>query len=73
LNNAITITGEAYEDIAKMYEDQPKNDWEPLGDVMYDYKGILAGWPGILQIHSVSQDKVQNVSNKIKKVQFLIF
>ncbi len=56
-----------------MYEDQPKNDWEPLGDVMYDYKGILAGWPGILQIHSVSQDKVQNVSNKIKKVQFLIF
>jgi len=36
-----------------MYEDQPKNDWEPLGDVMYDYKGLLAGWPGILQIHSV--------------------
>ena len=54
LTNAITITGEAYEDIGKMYDDQPKNDWEPLGDTMHDYKGILAGWPGILQIHSVS-------------------
>ena len=54
LTNAITITGEAYEDIGKMYEDQPKNDWEPLGDTMHDYKGMLAGWPGILQIHSVS-------------------
>ena len=53
LTNAITITGEAYEDIAKMYDDQPKNDWEPLGDTMHDFKGILAGWPGILQIHSV--------------------
>jgi predicted Zn-dependent peptidase len=38
----------------RMYDDQPKNDWEPLGDTMHDFKGILAGWPGIIQIHSVS-------------------
>ena len=53
LTNAITCTGEAYEDIGKMYEDQPRNDWEPLGDVMHDYRGLLMGWPGILQIHAV--------------------
>jgi len=52
LTNAITCTGEAYEDIGKMYEDQPRNDWEPLGDVMHDYRGLLMGWPGILQIHA---------------------
>ena len=59
LTNAITITGEAYEDIAKMYDDQPKNDWEPLGDTMHDFKGILAGWPGIIQIHSVRSFELQ--------------
>lgn len=54
LTNAITCTGEAYEEIGKMYEDQPRNDWEHLGDMMHDYRGTLAGWPGILQIHAVS-------------------
>ena len=57
LTNAIICTGEAYEDIAKIYDDQPRNDWEPLGDMMHDYKGTLAGWPGVLQIHAVSQVK----------------
>ena len=47
-------TGETYEDIAKMWDDQPRNDWEHLGDMMHDYRGMLAGWPGILQVHAVS-------------------
>ena len=54
LTNAITVTGEAYEDIGKMFEDQPRHDWDRLGDVMHDYRGLLSGWPGILQVHSVS-------------------
>ena len=54
LTNAIICTGEAYEDVGKMFDDQPRNDWEPLGDMMHDYKGMLSGWPGILQIHAVS-------------------
>ncbi len=53
LTNAITCTGEAYEEIGKMFDDQPRNDWEPLGDIMHDYRGLLGGWPGILQIHAV--------------------
>ena len=54
LTNAIVCTGETYEDIAKMFDDQPRNDWEHLGDMMHDYRGMLAGWPGILQVHAVS-------------------
>ena len=54
LTNAITVTGEAYEDIGKMFEDQPRHDWDRLGDIMHDYRGLLSGWPGILQVHSVS-------------------
>ena len=55
LTNAVTCTGEAYEEIAKLVDDQPRNDWEHLGDTMHDYRGMLAGWPGILQIHSVTK------------------
>ena len=54
MTNAVTCTGEAYEEIAKLVDDQPRNDWEHLGDTMHDYRGMLAGWPGILQIHSVN-------------------
>ncbi|XP_059090678.1 sorting nexin lst-4-like isoform X1 [Tigriopus californicus] len=51
LTNAITMTGEAYEEISELFEEQPKNDWERFGDVMHDYRGLLAGWPNVLQIH----------------------
>ncbi len=53
LTNAITTTGENYEEIGKLFEEQPKMDWERLGDVMHDYRGLLAGWPNVLQIHAV--------------------
>jgi len=52
LNNAVNCTGEAYEEIAKLTEDQPKHDWEIMGDMMHDYRGLLGGWPPILQVHA---------------------
>ena len=64
LNNAITVTGEEYEDIGKMFDDQPKNDWERLGDTMHDYRGLLAGWPNVLQIHQVRGHKFKSIFDK---------
>ena len=52
LTNAIVDAGQAYKDIAKMYEDQPKNDWEHMGDMMHDYRGLLMHWPAILETHA---------------------
>ena len=46
-------TGECYEEIGSLYEEQPRLDWEHIQDMMHDYKGLLAGWPQVLQIHSV--------------------
>ena len=46
-------TGECYEEIGRLYEEQPRLDWEHLADMMHDYKGLLAGWPQVLHIHSV--------------------
>jgi len=38
LTNAIRTTGEIYNELGKLMEDQPKHDWEPLGDVLHIYK-----------------------------------
>ena len=48
------VSGECYEEIGRLYEEQPRLDWEHIADMMHDYKGLLAGWPQVLHIHSVS-------------------
>ena len=48
---AIKRTGFAYENIAKYYEEQPVQDFEPMSDTLHEYKGLLAAWPEILEIH----------------------
>lgn len=57
LNNAVISTGECYEEIGRLYEEQPRLDWEHLADMMHDYKGLLAGWPQVLHIHSGAMGK----------------
>ena len=54
LNSAVVATGECYEEIGRLYEEQPRLDWEHLADMMHDYKGLLSGWPQVLHLQSVS-------------------
>jgi sorting nexin-9/18/33 len=63
LSNAVTATGECYEEIARLYDDQPRLDWEHLGDMMHDYKGLLSGWPAVLQMHSGAMGKSREIEN----------
>ncbi|XP_015781108.1 sorting nexin-33 [Tetranychus urticae] len=51
LNEAIRGTGDTFDRIAKMYEEQPKYDFEPLSYVLHEYKGILSAWPEILDLN----------------------
>ncbi|XP_039297500.1 sorting nexin lst-4 isoform X1 [Nilaparvata lugens] len=51
LTSAIKKTGSTYDEIGKLFEEQPKLDWEPLGDTLHIFKGILASFPDILQVH----------------------
>ena len=53
LDRAVLATGECYEEIGRLYEEQPRMDWEIIQDMMHDYRGLLSGWPQVLQIHSV--------------------
>lgn len=51
LNQALRHTSTTYENISKLYDEQPRYDLEPLSDALYEYKGLLANWPDILQVH----------------------
>lgn len=51
LTDAIQHTGSTYEKIGAMYDSELKHNWEAMGDVLYEYKGILAVWPEIISFH----------------------
>jgi len=57
LTRAIRHTGETYDDIGKLFEEQPRYDLEPLCDVLYEYKGILGAFPDIIQVHKGAVQK----------------
>merc|ERR550532_1326389 len=63
LNRAVIATGECYEEIGRLYEEQPRLDWEHLADMMHDYKGLLAGWPQVLQIHAGAHGRRKEAEN----------
>ncbi|XP_077286975.1 sorting nexin 33-like protein SH3PX1 [Arctopsyche grandis] len=48
LTAAIRKTGGTYIDIGKLFEEQPKHDWEPLSDKLHIYKGIIGSFPDVL-------------------------
>ncbi|XP_014255433.1 sorting nexin-9 [Cimex lectularius] len=51
LTTAIKAIGDSYSDIGRMFEEQPKLDWAPLGDMLHIYKGLLTSLPYILNLH----------------------
>ncbi|CAK1578671.1 unnamed protein product [Parnassius mnemosyne] len=57
LTSAIKMTGGAYIEIGRMYEEQPKYDFEPLGDKFHLYKGIVGGFPEVLANHKGAVQK----------------
>lgn len=57
LANGIKRIGSAYFEIGKLFEEQPKADWEPLSDKMHLYKGIIGSFPDIFAIHKGAQQK----------------
>lgn len=53
LTQAIKDTGNAYDEIGKMFEEQPKFDWEPLSDKFHIYRGIISSFSDVTSIHKV--------------------
>ncbi|XP_014479970.1 PREDICTED: sorting nexin lst-4 [Dinoponera quadriceps] len=57
LTRALKATGDAYNDIGKLYEEQPKFDWEPLADKFHIYRGIISNFPDVISIHKSAVQK----------------
>ncbi|KAG8305230.1 Sorting nexin-9 [Homalodisca vitripennis] len=57
LSESIRYVGDTYNDIGKLFDEQPKHDWGPLGDILHIYKGILAAFPDILTVHKDTMAK----------------
>ncbi|KAL7294914.1 hypothetical protein TKK_0011835 [Trichogramma kaykai] len=57
LNQALKDTGEAYNEIGRLYEEQPKYDWEPLADKFHIYRGIISSFPDVVGIHKNAVQK----------------
>lgn len=50
LNEAIRQTSAAYDEISRLHEEEPKYDYEPMADILHQYRGLLSSWPEILQL-----------------------
>ncbi|XP_033214949.1 sorting nexin-9 [Belonocnema kinseyi] len=57
LTDALRTTGEAYNEIGRLYEEQPKFDWEPLGDKFHIYRGVISSFPDVISIHKSAVQK----------------
>jgi len=51
LTRALAHTGDTYDKIAMICDDQPRLDLEPMGDVLHDYRGLLSSFPDIITVH----------------------
>jgi len=50
LNQAIAYTGEAYETIGEYFAEQPRQDLDPISDLLDLYRGHLANYPDIIHV-----------------------
>ncbi|KPP56605.1 sorting nexin-18-like, partial [Scleropages formosus] len=50
LNEAIAFTGEVYDAIGEYFTEQPKQDLEPVMDLLTLYQGHLANYPDIIHV-----------------------
>ena len=50
LNRAIADTGDAYEAVGDYFAEQPRQDLDPISDLLDFYRGHLANFPDIIHV-----------------------
>ncbi|XP_055055898.2 sorting nexin-18a [Misgurnus anguillicaudatus] len=67
LNQAIAYTGEAYEAIGDYFVEQPKQDLDPVMDLLALYQGHLANYPDIIHVQKGALTKVKDSQKHIEE------
>ncbi|XP_037121571.1 sorting nexin-18-like [Syngnathus acus] len=60
LNKAISYTGDTYEAIGDYFADQPRQDLDPISDLLDLYRGHLANFPDIVHVQKGALTKVKD-------------
>lgn len=47
LSQALQEMSTAYEEIGTMYEMQPKHDWDPLSNLLFEYRGLIYSFSSV--------------------------
>lgn len=53
LTEAIHHMSEAYSDIGTVFSEEPKHDWDPLCHLLFEYRGLIDGFPSVISITKV--------------------
>uniref|UniRef100_A0A4W3JYL5 Sorting nexin 9 n=1 Tax=Callorhinchus milii TaxID=7868 RepID=A0A4W3JYL5_CALMI len=59
LTDALTEAGKTYEEIANLFEEQPKKDLHYLMETNQEYKGLLGCFPDIIGVHKSAIEKAK--------------
>ncbi|MBN3315491.1 SNX18 protein, partial [Atractosteus spatula] len=67
LNHAIAYTGEAYDAIGEYFAEQPKQDLDPVMDLLALYQGHLANYPDIIHVQKGALTKVKESQKHVEE------
>ncbi|XP_055743835.1 sorting nexin-18-like [Salvelinus fontinalis] len=67
LNQAIAYTGEAYDAIGDYFAEQPRQDVDPLMDLLQLYQGHLANYPDIIHVQKGALTKVKESQKHVEE------
>ncbi|XP_010875276.2 sorting nexin-18a isoform X1 [Esox lucius] len=67
LNQAIAFTGEAYDAVGEYFAEQPKQDVDPLMDLLQLYQGHLANYPDIIHVQKGALTKVKESQKHVEE------
>jgi len=58
---SLSKIGSCYEDLSTTMAEQATKDWEPVLNMMHDYKGLVTSWKDILGLYNSMADKHKEV------------
>ncbi|KAM6471773.1 sorting nexin-18 [Liasis olivaceus] len=67
LNQAISFTGEAYDAIGELFAEQPRQDLDPVMDLLALYQGHLANFPDIIHVQKGALTKVKESKRHVEE------
>ncbi|KAM4709713.1 LOW QUALITY PROTEIN: sorting nexin-18 [Discoglossus pictus] len=67
LNQAMAFTGDAYDAIGEMFAEQPRQDLDPIMDLLAVYQGHLANFPDIIHVQRGALTKVRESKKHVEE------